>query len=288
MKEIKEIIRKDFPLLLKEIPDKPKKLYYRGEIPDWENNKFLAIVGSRKYSDYGKSACQKLIEGLRGYPIIIVSGLALGIDSIANESALRAGLKTIAVPGSGIGRDAIYPPSHAGLSERILKAGGLLLSEFEPNQKSAPYMFPQRNRIMAGMSHSTLVVEAEKESGTLITARLSMEYNRDVLTIPGSIFSSNTEGPHYLIKNGATPIRESADILEALHIPLENKPFDISKGLYDLSDNEIKVLEILKEPKSKEDLIELINMEISELNSLLSVMEIKGLVQESLGEIRRL
>lgn len=287
MDKVIELSQNQFPPLLQEIPDKPKKLYYRGEIPNWENYKFLVVVGSRKYTDYGRSACRELIEGLRGYPVVIVSGLALGIDSIAHESALRVGLKTIAVPGSGINREVIYPASHVGLSDRIIKAGGCLLSEFEPQQKSAPYMFPQRNRVMAGMSHATLVVEAEKQSGTLITARLAMEYNRDVLTIPGSIFSSNTEGPHYLIKNGATPIRESVDILEALHITVQTDLYDISYKNIGLSENEIILLEALKEPKSKENLIKIMDLEISELNSLLSIMEIKGLIQESLGEIRR-
>ena len=285
MDKVKELKSEDFPPLLQEIPDKPKRLYCRGEIPDWENNKFLAVVGSRKYSDYGKSACQKLIAGLAGHPIIIVSGLALGIDSIAHESALHSGLKTIAIPGSGINKDVIYPASHAGLSERILKAGGLLLSEFEPNQKSAPYMFPQRNRIMAGMSHATLVIEAENESGTLITARLAMEYNRDVLTIPGSIFSSNTKGPHYLIKNGATPICESVDILGALHITSDPDLYDTSYKNRGLSENEIEILELLSEPKSKDELIELINIEVSALNSLLSIVEVRGLIKECLGDI---
>ncbi len=287
MNEIKEISPENFPPLLKEIPSPPKKLYYRGTLPDWENNKFLAIVGSRKYSEYGKSACQKLIQGLRGYPVIIISGMALGMDALAHEFALSAGIKTIAIPGSGIHPNVIYPRTNFGLSERILKAGGLLLSEFEPNLKAAPYTFPQRNRIMAGMSHATFVIEAEKMSGTLITSRLATEYNRDVLTVPGSMFSTTSEGPHMLLKLGATPIRNSDDILEALHIETDKEKLDFGMPS-DCSADEIKVLEILREPKSKEDLIFLINMPINEINTLLSVMEIKGLIKESLGEIRRI
>ncbi|MEK7567579.1 MAG: DNA-processing protein DprA [Patescibacteria group bacterium] len=287
MEKILELSPKDFPPLLKEIPDKPKKLYYRGTIPDWENNKFLAIVGSRKYSEYGKSACEKLITGLNGYPIIIVSGLALGIDSIAHQNALTSGLKTIAIPGSGLNKEVLYPASHVGLAEKIIKNGGLLLSEFEPNLKAAPYTFPQRNRIMAGLSHATLVIEAEEISGTLITSKLATEYNRDVLTVPGSMFSSTSAGPHMLLKLGATPIRTSEDILEALHIETEEKNNE-SYLPADCSPVELMILQFLSEPREKEFLIEKMKLPINEINSLLSVMEIKGLIKESLGEIRRI
>ncbi|MDO8492335.1 MAG: DNA-processing protein DprA [bacterium] len=287
MSQILELPKKDFPPLLIEIPDAPKKLYYVGELPNWQNNKFLAVVGSRKYSQYGKDACQKLIEGLRGYPIIIVSGLALGIDSIAHESALRAGLKTIAIPGSGLNRDVIYPASHLGLADRIVKSGGLLLSEFEPNLKAAPYTFPQRNRIMAGMSHATLVIEAEEISGTLITSKLATEYNRDVLTIPHSIFSNTGAGPHMLLRLGATLIRKSEDILEALHLETVNNLQLTNDIPENCSPEEIKILEMLAEPVEKETLITKLGLPISEINTLLSMMEIKGLIKETLGEVHR-
>lgn len=287
MSSILELAKKDFPPLLGEITDAPKKLYYVGQLPNWQNYKFLAVVGSRKYSQYGRDACQKLIEGLRGYSIIIVSGLALGIDSIAHESALRAGLKTIAIPGSGLDRNVLYPASHVGLADRIVKAGGLLLSEFEPSLKAAPYTFPQRNRIMAGISHAILVIEAEEISGTLITSKLATDYNRDVLTVPASIFSETSAGPHMLLKLGATPIRRSEDILEALHLETKENLYDASYKNTDLSDNEKMILELLASPLPKEELIEKLNMPISELNSILSMMEIKGLIKETLGEIHR-
>lgn len=287
MSLIFELSKSDFPLLLTEIPDAPKKLYYVGELPDWQNNRFLCVVGSRKYSEYGKSVCQKLISGLSGYPIVIVSGLALGIDGIAHEVALRAGLKTIAVPGSGLSDKVLYPPSNFGLAQKILKSGGLLLSEFEPNLKAAPYTFPQRNRIMAGISHASLVIEAEEISGTLITSKLATEYNRDVLTIPHSVFSGTGAGPHMLLRLGATLIRTSEDILEALHLQTNEKMLDVSNNNLDLSEGEKIILEILVSPVSKEDLIEQLEMPIGEINTLLSVMEIKGLIKETLGEIYR-
>jgi DNA processing protein len=218
MQDIHTLLKDDFPPRLLEIPEPPKKLYYRGTLPDFERYTFLTFIGSRKYSQYGRDACQKLLTGLSSYPIVIVSGLALGIDAIAHEAALDTGLITLAVPGSGLNDDVLYPRLNFNLAKRIVEEGGALISEFEPDAKSAPYFFPQRNRIMAGLSHATLVVEAEERSGTLITARLATEYNRDVLAVPGSIFSETSTGSHLLLKLGATPIRTSDDILEALHI----------------------------------------------------------------------
>jgi len=287
MSSILQLPHENFPPLLLEIADCPKKLYYVGQIQKWQDYKLLSVVGSRKYSAYGKDVCQKLIEGLRGFPIIIVSGLAHGIDSIAHESALKTGLKTIAVPGSGLEKNVLYPASHVGLADRIIKAGGLLLSEFEPNMRAAPYTFPQRNRIMAGMSNATLVIEAEEISGTLITSRLATEYNRDVLTVPGSIFSLTSAGPHMLLKLGATPIRTSQDILDALHLQTDSALYDASYKNIDLSKNEKNILLLLSEPREKEYLIEESGLNISELNGILSMMEIKGLIKESLGEIHR-
>lgn len=286
MSEIFELEKNNFPPLLLEIPDLPEKLYYRGTLPYFENNKFLAVVGSRKYSEYGKTVCEKLISGLSGYNIIIISGLALGIDGIAHATALSSKIKTIAIPGSGIADSAIYPATHFQLAQNILKNNGCLMSEFEPTQKAAPYMFPQRNRIMAGLSHATLIIEAEEKSGTLITGRLAMEYNREVLTVPGNIFSQNTKGPHRLIRDGATLIRNADDILEALDLKTEDEMTDLK--LADCSEEEIQILEILIEPISRDDIIEELDMPAAKLSSLITSLEIKGLIKESLGKLHRL
>ncbi len=282
--EIQTLSKADFPPLLAEIPDAPKKLYYMGTIPDWNTGKFLCVVGSRKYSSYGKEACEQLIGGLAGYPVTIVSGLALGIDSIAHKSALAAGLKTIAIPGSGLDWNVLYPASHIHLAKEIIRAGGLLLSEFEPSFRATPYSFPQRNRIMAGLSHAVLIIEAEKKSGTLITSRLAADYNRDVLTIPGSIFSSGSSGPHMLIRLGATPITSSVELLDALGFKQEenSKVRDYSN----CSPAEKILLELLAEPMPRDELLRLSKLSASEANATLSVLEIKGLIKESLGEIR--
>ena len=194
--KLSAISKNEFPAAfspLLEIPEPPEKLYYRGALPD-DDTVLLAVVGSRKYSHYGKEACEQVVKGLRGYDITIVSGLALGIDSIAHRSALDAGLKTIAVPGSGLDDDALYPREHLQLAREIVEKGGALVSEYEPDFKATTWSFPRRNRIMAGLSKAVLVVEAERPSGTLITARLALDYGRDVFAVPGSIFSETSRG----------------------------------------------------------------------------------------------
>jgi len=281
--DIKQLKSEEYPELLKEINDPPKKLYIKGELPP-DNMKYLCVVGSRKYSPYGKDVCKTLIEGLRGYPIVIVSGLALGIDSIAHESALENGLTTIAVPGSGLSESVLHPKTHKELARRIVKSGGTMLSEFEENFKATHYSFPQRNRVMAGMSHAVLIIEAEEKSGTLITSKFATEYNRDVLTVPASIFSGNSFGPHMLLRLGATPIRNSGDILEALGLKQEEGQQKLD--LKDLSEKERKVMDILKTPMERDELIANLGFPIQDANVTLSAMEIKGIIKESYGEMR--
>src|SRR3990167_10591986 len=156
--ELKLLSPEDFPPLLRQIPDAPKKLYIRGALPSAELS-WLCVVGSRALTNYGREAVRHLIEGLRGYPLVIVSGLAYGADTEAHKAALEAGLPTVAIPGSGLDWNVLYPRENVNLAREILKAGGALLSEFEPNLKAADYTFPQRNRIMAGLSKAVLVVE---------------------------------------------------------------------------------------------------------------------------------
>jgi DNA processing protein len=221
--EIKILKNKNIPELLQEIPNPPKKLYIQGKLPS-PNLKLLCVVGSRKCTPYGQEVCKKLVSGLRDHDIVIVSGLALGIDGIAHKTALEVGLKTIAIPGSGLDESFLYPRSHKQLAKQILESGGALISEFEPQFQATQYSFPKRNRIMAGISHAVLVIEAEIKSGTLITSKFATEYNRDVFAVPGSIFSKNSDGPHMLIRLGATPIRTSEDILEALGFEIDKIP----------------------------------------------------------------
>src|SRR3989338_8094698 len=202
---IRALKPEEYPKLLKEINDPPEQLRYEGELPR-EGNKLLAIVGSRKFTTYGREVCESLIAGLSGAPVTIVSGLALGIDSIAHRAALRADLQTIAIPGSGLDRKVLHPHSHVNLAEEIIENGGGLISEYDDLMPAGVWAFPRRNRIMAGLCHATLVIEAERKSGTLITSRLATEYNREVGAVPGSIHSPSSEGPHMLIRLGAALI----------------------------------------------------------------------------------
>jgi len=283
--QIRKLSKKEFPKALLEIPQPPKDLYIIGELPK-EKLIYLCVVGSRKFTTYGREACEKIIEGLKGYPIAIVSGFAMGIDTIAHKKAIKMGLKTIVFPGSGLSNEAIHPKTNIPLIEEVVKSGGCLISEFEPDFKATQYSFPQRNRLMAGISKSVLIIEAEERSGTLITARLATEYNRDVLVIPGSIFSSNSKGTNRLIKQGATPVTSSEDVLEALGFEVKKDENIQAKLFADLSPEEQMVIKLLREPVPRDDLIRLMKMSVPDANALLSIMEIKDLIKEELGEIK--
>lgn len=275
----------EFPPLLREIPDAPEELWLEGVLPKWDKTRVLAVVGSRKYSQYGKDACEKIISGLAGYSIIIVSGLAIGIDTIVHKAALKAGLITIAVPGSGLDRSVLHPRSNARLADEIVESGGALISEQPPTAPAGLHTFPRRNRIMAGLSHAVLIAEAGEQSGTLITARLALDYNREVMAVPGSIFSPNSFGTNYLIKQGAVPVTESGDILKIFG--LEEKENGQGKLFENLSPQEKKIVEILFiEALSRDELIKELEMSVSEANTLLSAMEIKGIIAERMGEVR--
>ena len=168
------------------------------------------------------------------------------------------------------------------MAKQILKNGGALISEFEPNMKAAPYTFPKRNRIIAGMSKAVLIVEATPKSGTLITARLAMEYNRDVMTVPGSIYSNSSHGPHMLIKNGAALIESGKDIVQVLGFTEEMSKKPKTENL---SEVENSIIKALSSPASKEELIESLKIPITALNITLSALELKGLVEVRLGKI---
>ena len=283
--DIRDIDFEQFPRLLQEINDPPKKLRYEGELP-LEGNKLLAVVGSRKYSAYGREICESLIHGLRDHPITIVSGLALGIDSIAHRTALVVGLQTIGIPGSGLARNALHPQAHVGLANEIVESGGGLLSEYADDFKATQWSFPQRNRIMAGMCDATLIIEAEKKSGTLITSRLAIEYNRDVGAVPGPVTSPTSDGPHMLIRLGAALIRNSDDVLELLHIKNELSEKTLF-NMSDLTDEEKIFITLLENPRTRDELVRASTIDISKANAVLSLLEIKGLIVEELGEVRK-
>lgn len=287
MEDVYKLKFEQFPKALLEIPQPPKTLYIRGKLPD-PNFIYLAVVGSRRYTSYGKDMCQKLIRGLKNYPIVIVSGLAIGMDSIAHHAALDAGLLTVAFPGSGLDNSVIHPRSNIRLAQEIVDRGGCLISELEPSWKATLYSFPQRNRLMAGISKAVLIIEAEEKSGSLITARMALDYNRDVLAVPGSAFSSNSNGTNWLIKQGAIPVTTSEDVLLALGFEVK-KPIQSDKEKYaDCSKDELKIINLLREPMERDDLIRELKMETGQANALLSMMELKELIKEELGQIRKI
>lgn len=286
MDNIYTIYKDEFPSLINEINDPPTKLNIIGKLPN-KGTRTLCIVGARRHSSYGKEACTKLISGLKGHDICIVSGLALGIDSLAHRTAIDNGIQTIAFPGSGLKKDILYPRTNIKLAEEIVYSGGALISEFENNQASALWTFPKRNRLMAGMSHAVIVIEAELVSGTLITSKLATDYNRDVGAVPGQIYSKLSDGPNMLISKGAKVIRSSDDILEMLDMAKSEDQTIQSKLFPELTHNQKTIIDYLSiEPHTSEQLINRSGINVREFTGIISVLEINNIIEEINGEYK--
>jgi DNA processing protein len=208
----------EYPQALREIAHPPKRLYYRGDISVLASPHKVAVVGTRRCSDYGVEATRRIADGLARAGVVVVSGMARGVDTFAHRAALTCDTPTVAVLGSGVDDASLYPKQNLSLAHEILARGGLLLSEFEPGSPSYPSNFPQRNRIVAGLSLGTVVVEAPFKSGAMITARFAIEQNRDVYAVPGSVFSRLSEGTNFLIQQGAKCTASAQDILDDLNI----------------------------------------------------------------------
>ncbi len=284
---IRAVGRDEFPGLLARTPKLPESLRVRGTIPP-STHTYITVVGSRKHTDYGKEACETLIRGLVGLPVVIVSGLALGIDSIAHRTALDCGLLTIAVPGSGLDDYVLYPATHLNLAREILGRGGALVSPFPDTTVAAPWTFPTRNGIMAGISHATLVIEAESKSGTLITSRHATDLDRDVLAVPGSIFSMHSDGPNQLIREGAEPITSAQELREALgfidSIPTQSV---LLNPAHDLSESEERIVRLISEsPLSRDELFDLSGESIVDFNVVISTLEIRDTIRLTNGTFR--
>ncbi len=276
-----ELIPKLFP----DIPHQPKQIYYRGTLPP-EGTTYLTVIGGRKITPYGQEACRHLIQGLRSYPITIVSGLAFGTDVCAHEAALEAGLPIIVFPGSGLGEYIISPRTNFPLAKRILESGGCIMSEYAENQGATMWTFPQRNRLMAGIARAVLIIEAENKSGARITTKLATDYNRDVLAVPGSIFSNMSEGTNQLLREGAVPILSVDNLLEAIGMRREES--SQAETLFtSCSPEEQRVLHLLASPLPRGDLIRALDIPTHKAQILISAMEIKGLVKEMMGMIGR-
>ncbi len=271
-----------YPAPLREIPKVPEKLHLRGAPID-AAKRMVAVVGARRYSAYGKQACEKIITDLAPYPITIVSGLAIGIDGIAHQAALDAGLTTVV--GSGLDADVLYPTMNRVLARRIVEQGGTLISELEPHTRGAKHTFPSRNRIMAGLSEIVIAVECANKSGTRITTRLATDYNKEVGAVPHTIFSETGAGTNALIREGAHPISSGQDIAAILGLDLaERKTVDLST----LTDHERKIYRALTSPKTKTELSQEADLPAHTLSAALAGLEMKGFVAELLGTIQRL
>lgn len=293
----------EYPSMLKNIYAPPCVLYAMGEHLDWDNLFTISIVGTRKYTNYGRRVAQKLAREMAQSGITVVSGMARGIDSIAGEAALDAGAKTVAVLGSGV--DVVYPSEFVGLYNRI-KSNGVVISEFPPGTRPFGKNFPQRNRIMAGLSYGTLVVQAPIRSGALITAAHAINNNRDVFVVPGDIFDINQEGTNALLNVGAKAVTCVGDILEEYPF-LINKNSETYRAeaddtdeeekqsrienidLTDLDKNEIAIVKALDNRSVHMDvLIRELDMNESEIGASLIMLEISGIVRKKSGNIYEL
>lgn len=266
----------NFPPLLREIPSPPVVLYGRGDIKILEAKPLLAVVGTRKPTQYGLEATTVFVRELTEAGVTIVSGLALGIDARSHETALENKGKTIAVLGSGVDHNSIFPSENRGLARRILETGSIIISEYAPTTPALKEHFPARNRIISGLSQGVLVVEAREKSGALITARLALDQNREVFALPGSIFSLASAGPNQLIKQGAKAVVAVQDIFEELGIDY-NKAREEESGLLD--EKERLLLELLAEPLGVDLIKEKSGLETSTIIASLSLLELKGRVK---------
>ena len=275
MTDVRVLERRRFPPLLRAIYDPPPRLYLRGTAEDVLARRTVAVVGARSCSPYGAHVARRLGRELAAAGLVVVSGLARGVDGEAHRGALEAGGLTVAVLGCGIDRD--YPAAHSDLARRI-REGGLIVSEYEPGVEPAPWRFPARNRIIAGLSAATVVVEARERSGALITADLALDEGRDVLAVPGEITSAFSAGTNALLKLGAAPCTGAADVLEVFGLTQE------ARAAPKVSEQAAKVLAAL--PAGADDVARVTGLEAPTVAVALAELELAGLATEGDGLFR--
>jgi DNA processing protein len=275
-----------YPLLLKEIFAPPPVLFVKGALDVFSLNA-LGVVGTRAPTQYGRRAAATIVRELVAANLTVVSGLALGIDSVAHEACLEAGGRTVAVLGCGI--DRVYPGSNRGLTERIMDRGGALVSEFPMSLEPLKFNFPRRNRIISGLSAGVLVVEAGRKSGSLITASYALQQGRDVFAVPGSIFSDKSIGTHGLLRSGATPVRSAAEILDAIQVltSLPAQPGNTAAAFPAqlLNEEECVVLSAIGDsPLRFDQLAESTGTAVTDLFDILLNLELKGAIKQLAGQ----
>lgn len=268
---------KNYPAILKEIHNPPKQIYIKGEIIP-QDKVAVAVVGTRKYTPYGKQVALEIAGKLAKLGITIVSGLAKGIDTFAHRSALENEGRTIAVLGTGLDKKSFYPAENYKLSEKIAK-NGAVISEYPEGTRGTKFTFPERNRIVSGLSLGVVVVEAPEKSGALITAALAVEQNREVFAVPGSIYEKNSQGTNKLIQMGAKLITDVDDILEELNLSHLIKQPKKKKIKPENKKEEIIISLLSAQPTHIDDLIKKSKLSTSVVNSTLMILELKGVIR---------
>ncbi len=265
-----------YPQLLKQISAAPLGIFVKGNLQALAAVAPLAVVGTRQMTPYGKSVLKELIPILASSGVVIVSGLAYGVDALAHKIALEHDAQCIAVLAHGL--DQVHPTQHAQLAQRLVDQGGCLVSEYPIGMEPRPQLFPARNRIISGLSRGTLVIEASQKSGSLITAKYALEQNRDVYAIPGSIFGQQQQGTNSLLSRGAQVVLSSKDLLEKLSLDAALAYAPEQRTLCFESPEEQRVYDALVEPQEMGALSEYCQIATDQLGILLSMMELKGLI----------
>lgn len=277
----------EYPELLKHIFDPPSLLNVWGNMPDLNEHPPIAIVGSRKPTDYGRENAVNIARGLAKAGFAVISGLAYGIDSIAHKATLEAEGVTVAVLGSGLNN--IYPVSHKKLAEEIVNNKGAVVSELDDTMPGLPHHFPKRNRIISGMSLGIIVIEAAINSGTLITARSALEQGREVFAVPGPIGNVSTAGTHRLIREGAALIESAQDVIDILDNKL-SKPWKtkFSGQSFGIGDKERKLLDLLDECRlSIDEMVEKSGLASQNVLAAITILEASELIKEDGGKYRK-
>jgi DNA processing protein len=283
MKNVIKVGDERYPQALKEIDDPPEKLYFKGK---WDNTLFensLTVVGSRRMTSYGRAITNQLVTQIAAAGITIISGFMYGIDAQAHKAATEAGKSTVAVMPCGV--EVIHPAHQKALYEQILENNGLIISELEDNHPPALWTYPRRNRIMAGLSRATLVVEATEKSGTLITAGFTKKYKRKLFAVPGPLSASTSQGANKLIKEGAEIVTSARDVVSFYGIKNLKAPESKSYSLKGLSELEVKIMSELKRQSLEiDELCRLLKTPIAQVSQTLSLMEIKGILFKERGK----
>lgn len=280
--DIKVITYEDenYPQVLKYIHYPPALLYVKGEF-NFQDQKVVGIVGTRKYTSYGKRVATKIAGSLTRFGFTIVSGLARGIDTFAHRSTLDSGGRTVAVLGCGI--DVIYPRQNINLAREIVKEGALI-SEFPPGTPPAAGNFPRRNRIISGLAYGLVVVEAAEKSGALITADYALEQGKDVFAVPGNIDSPYSRGCNKLIKEGAVMVGNPLDIVQEMGYDFTDES-GLQYNFADYTDEEKRLLAVLDpQPMHIDEILKRNKLSSQKLNSLLTSLELKGAVRQLIGK----